>query len=178
MARAAANDFLQAFRYHVRASRAETADDPLAFSRKDESPGGEAGFQSATLPELTVEASEYREGTMQWTRKYPGVPTVSDCSLMRGVAKKDTAFYEWVKSSVDGKEYRADVTIYHYDREAMGTAISGPIAVSNDSVRTIECYNCFGIRAKPGSDFDATSSEVSIQECDFALESFEVKPPA
>ena len=179
MVRAAENDLLQAFRYHVIATPAAAGDpDPLSFTeRLDGAPGGQAGFQSATLPDITVEAAEYREGTMQWTQKYPGPPTISDCSLMRGVAKKDTAFHEWVLSSVEGNEYRADVTIHHYDREAMGAAAAGPGAVDGNSVRRIQCSNCFGVRAKPGSDFDSSSGEVSIAECDFSMESFIVIPP-
>lgn len=167
--RVAVNDLMQGFRFHVTAALADTTN-PLEFNREGEfEGGGQAGFQSVTLPEVSVEATEYREGTFVWTQKYPGPPTVSDCTLMRGVAKADTTFYDWVKSSVDGDEYRADVTIYHYQRAEMGAAVQSE---TGDSFRRVECKNCFGIRAKPAGDFDSMSGEVSMAEVDFAMESF------
>jgi len=173
MARAAVDDLMQGFRFHVVATKQDTTN-PLEFNRPGEFDGaGQAGFQSVTIPELSVEATEYREGTFQWTQKYPGPPTVSDCTLMRGVAKADTTFYDWVRDSVDGEEYRCDVTIYHYQRTEMGSATQ---AEASDTFRRIECKNCFGIRAKPAGDFDSMSGEVSLAEVDFAVESFDVFP--
>lgn len=171
MPRAAVDDLMQAFRFHVVAFKADGTN-PLQFSRPgDYDGGGEAGFQSVTQPELTVEPVEYREGTMQWTVKMPGPPTVSDCTLMRGIAKADTTFYDWVRDSVDGDEYRCDVTIYHYQRTEMGSATQSEVS---DDFRRIECYNCIPTRAKPGGDFDSMSGEVSLAEVDFALEKFQI----
>lgn len=173
MSRAAANDLMQSFRYHVTASDIDGRD-PLSFARQGEfEGGGEAGFQSATFPELSVEIAEYREGTSKWTQKYPGPPTVSDVTLMRGVAKRDTTFYDWTRDSVDGDEYRCDVTIWHYQRTEMGMANNSE---TDNTVRNVVCKNCFGLRAKPDGDLDSTSAEVSLAEVDFAMESFEINP--
>jgi len=170
--RAAADDLMQGFRFHVTATNADGVD-PLAYDRGIGFDGGaQAGFQSVTLPEITVEASEYREGTFKWAQKYPGPPTVSDCTLMRGIAKGDTLFHKWVMGSVDGKEYRCDVTIWHYQRAEMGLANK---AETSADVRSIECHNCVPIRSKPGADFDSASGEVSLAEVDFAMEWFDVK---
>jgi len=175
MARAAVDDLMQSFRFHVVATTAD-ATNPLEFSRPGEfEGGGQAGFQSVTIPEVSVEATEYREGTFVWTQKYPGPPTVSDVTLMRGVAKADTTFYDWVRDSIDGDEYRCDVTIYHYQRTEMGAASQSE---TGDTFRRIECKNCFGMRAKPAGDFDSMSGEVSLAEVDFALESFILEPSA
>lgn len=173
MTRAAENDLMQGFRFHVTAAKEDGAD-PLSFSRAGEFEGkGQAGFQSVTIPEITVEASEYREGTFKWTQKYPGPPTVSECTLMRGVAKKDTTFYDWVRDSVDGDEYRTTVSIWHYQRTEMGDANDAITTASEH--RYIQCNNCFGMRAKPSGDFDSMAGEVSMAEVDFAMESFELK---
>jgi len=173
MSRAAVDDLMQGFRFHVTATKSDGAT-PLVFNRPGEFDGaGEAGFQSVSIPELTVEAVEYREGTFQWTQKYPGPPTVSDGTLMRGVAKSDTTFYDWVRDSVDGDEYRCDVTIYHYQRTEMASATQ---AEAGDDFRRIECKNCVPTRAKPAGDFDSMSGEVSLAEVDFSLESFDVFP--
>ena len=173
MARAAVNDLMQGFRFHVVAAKADAAaTNPLESTRSGEfQGGGQAGFQSVTIPELSVEPVEYREGTFKWTQKYPGPPTVSDCTLMRGIAKSDTTFYDWVKDSVDGDEYRCDVTIYHYQRTEMSEATK---SATPDDVRRIECKNCIPTRAKPAGDFDSMSGEVSLGEVDFAMESFKV----
>jgi len=92
---------------------------------------------------------------------------------MRGVAKSDTTFYDWVRDSVDGDEYRCDVTIYHYQRTEMASATQ---AEAGDDFRRIECKNCVPTRAKPAGDFDSMSGEVSLAEVDFSLESFDVFP--
>lgn len=171
--RAASDDLMQGFRFHVTASNANLQD-PLAFTRAGEYEGSaQAGFQSVTLPEVTVEPVEYREGTFKWTQKYPGPPTVSDCTLMRGVTKGDTAFHQWVMGSVDGEEYRCDVTIWHYQRAEMGQAVQAETA---STMRSVECHNCVPTRAKPGQDFDSMSGEVSMAEVDFAMEWFDVFP--
>lgn len=172
--RAAVDDLMQGFRFHVKAVTAAGVDplQPIPARSGEFEGGGQAGFQSVTLPELTLEATEYREGTFTWTQKYPGPPTVSDCTLMRGVANKDTAFFDWVMGTVNGAEYRSDVTIYHYQRTEMGDAAMS--TVSTD-MRRVECHNCIPTRVKPAADFDSMSGEVSLAEVDFAMESFTLK---
>ena len=169
--RAAADDLLQGFRFHVTANDG-TDSDPLqrgVVRGNDFEGGGQAGFQSATIPEITLEAAEYREGTFVWTQKYPGPPTVSDLSLIRGISKQDTAFYDMCMASVNGQQYRADVTVWHYQRAEMGSAAQSETA---DTIRHLECRNAFAMRAKPAGDMDATSGEVSMAEVDIAMESF------
>ena len=173
MARAAADDLMQNFRFHVIASTA-TGTNPLEYSRQGEyQGGGQAGFQSVTSPEMTVETTEYAEGTFLWTQKYSGRPTISDVTMIRGVAKNDTTFYDWVRQSVDGEEYRCDVTIYHYQRSEMSSATQ---AETSDDFKRIECKNCIPIRVKPIGDLDSMSGEVSLAEVDFAMESFDIFP--
>ncbi len=171
MVRPAANDLMQSFRFHATADIAGA--DPLQFTERGTGfdQGGQAGFQSVTLPDVTLEATEYREGTMKWTQKYPGVPTVSDVTLMRGIAKRDTAFHNWVMLALEGEEYRTDVTIWHYQRTEMESASKSE---TDDGFRRIACKECFGMRSKPGADLDSMSGEVSLAECDFSCENFDV----
>jgi phage tail-like protein len=172
--RAANTDFMQNFRYHVVANDGDG--DPFQPSVQSDRDGhdtnGQAGFQSVTIPELSVEATEYREGIFKWTEKYPGPPTVSELTLMRGITKRDTTFYDMVMASVEGKKYRADVIIYHYQRSEMDLATSATVG---DDIRRIECGECFAIRAKPNGDLDSTAGDVSLGEVDIAVEKFEVK---
>ena len=173
--RAAVDDLMQGFRFHVTALNALGVD-PLQTPERGShgepfEGGGQAGFQSVTLPELSLESTEYREGTFTWTQKYPGPPTVADCTLMRGVSKTDTAFFDWVMGTVNGAEYRSDVTIWHYQRAEMGQAA---MSQTGTDMRRVMCHNCIPTRVKPAADFDSMSGEVSLAEVDFALESFEL----
>lgn len=132
-----------------------------------------AGFNTLTIPEETMEAIEYREGIFVYTRKFPGLPTISDITLTRGVTLRETAFYTWMRAAVEGGPYRADLTILHWHR--VGKLPSeDPARADADQARRIVCYNAFPIRYKPGGDLDGTSAEISIQEMDIACERFEI----
>ena len=179
MARAESTDFLQNFRFHV-----TVFDGPdyllygrdgsnLAASSAGSSP--QAGFQSVTLPDETFEASEYREGIYKYTKKFPGIPTYSDVSMMRGITVRDTSFYNWGLAQRGGGSYRADVAIEHHHRENVPSGSGEKFA---DIVgRKVLCYECMVTRSKPGADLDATSGEVALAELDFALEYYEIETP-
>ena len=173
--RAASTDLMQSFRYHVFADDGSGVD-PLQPAYDDDRTGfetkGVAGFQSITIPELSVEAAEYREGNMVWTQKYPGPPTVSDLTMMRGISRRDTAFHDMVLASVNGEQYRADLTIVHYQRTQMMDAVEAQFGKDH---RRIECGECFATRAKPAGDFDSMTGDVSLAEVDVAVEKFEIK---
>jgi len=173
--RAANTDVLQGFRYHVIAednSGRDLLQPKYSDDRTGYEGGGQAGFQSVTLPELSIEAAEYREGNFKWAQKLPGPPTVSDVTCMRGVTKRDTAFYDMAMASVDGDEYRVMITIYHYQRAEMADALKSE---GNDTHRRIECGECFATRVKTEGDLDATAGDVSLAEVDIAVEHFTPK---
>jgi phage tail-like protein len=164
MARTEASDVLHSFRFHVTTEN--------GFGQYSDSELGEAGFQSVTLPEISTEAVEYREGIHTYTRKFPGVPTVTDMTLMRGVTKKDTSFYNWMIAGIEGGEYRTNITVYHWHRD--GKQAVDKVADLN-SARKYLCFECLPIRVKPAADLDATSGEVSLAEMDVAMEYFRIE---
>jgi phage tail-like protein len=181
MARANTADFLQNFRFHVSViTGAGNTFDPLSYADKVTETGlhvaGQAGFQSVSVPDITVEATEYREGTFKYTKKFPGPPTISDVSMMRGVTRNDTAFYNWAVQTVSGGEYRVDIKISQFTRSNMAapTNPAENAAIPEIASRTYICHECMVTRAKPAGDLDATSGEVAMAECDFSLEWFEV----
>jgi len=140
----------------------------------------QAGFSTCSTPEATTEAVEYKEGHYVYTRKYPGNPTVSDISMQRGVAKVDSSFWSWLKTVIEGGEYRADVAINHYHRD---TALPGlgagkgnlqGIDLTAKPARQYLVKEAFPTRHKVAGDMDATASEVSIQDLDLAYEEFDV----
>lgn len=158
MARALNTDFYQAYRYAV------AVGDPASSYIE-----ANAGFNNITIPELSIEASEYREGTYVFTRKQPGIPTVSDATFQKGVSNiaaggNGKPFFSWILAAINGAEYRSEISIFHLHR---GESVEG------DS-RQIILNECFPIRVKPDGDLDATSGEISIQEMDVAAESIDV----
>jgi len=181
MARANNQDFLQNFRFQV-----EMVGGDVNYFTKDSEdsnrPGGKAGFQSCTLPEVSAEATEYREGTFKYTRKFSGVATVTDLSLMRGLALNDSALFSWMMDAVGGGEHRRDLVVKQFTRSNQFQPSGDNVTAeptegdyeSASGYRAYSCFECIPIRCKPGADLDATSSEIAIQELDVALEYFTI----
>lgn len=180
-ARPVSSDFLHSMRFHV---TTDLVDAPL----KPELNGGTdvpAGFMSCTTPEATVEAVEYREGTYNYARKYPGNTTVSDVTLQKGVTQTSSNFWNWLKVVVEGSgEYRCNMTIKHFNRTVLtrprppSASTSSPTnnaaADTAEPSRTYILYEAFPIRHKVAGDLDASSSDVSVMELDVAYEYFDV----
>lgn len=181
MARPLNTDYLHSMRYQVTTN---DGNNPLINLTPDGRP--EAGFSAVTTPEATVEAVEYKEGTMIYTQKYPGNPSMSDITLSRGVARLDSSFYRWMRLVMEGApvgsaeaEYRTDLDIKHFHRD---TALTGNIqgtenltSITTDNpARIYRVKQAFITRHKVAGDLDATASEISIMEMDVAYENFEV----
>jgi len=176
MARPVATDFIHSMRFQV---VVDTGDRGISLSPEGRA---DAGFSMATVPEVTTEAVEYREGTMVYTRKYPGLPTMNDISLSRGVARRDSTFWDWMRRVVEGSgEYRVDLSIRHFHRDTALVRTTPVVdavnltAINIDTpAKTYLIKEAFPIRHKVAGDLDATASEISIQELDVAFEYFEV----
>ena len=170
-ARSVASDFLQSMRFQVKCvGTGFTLDGPE---------GAQAGFMSVSTPEATIEAVEYREGTYNYPRKFPGNVTVADVSMSRGVALKDTAFWSWVSIVAHGEgEYRANIEIYHYNRSVLQKSVptwaGGTAPTTGYGGRKYTLHEAFPIRCKVAGDLDASSSDISVQEIDVAFEYFSV----
>jgi phage tail-like protein len=161
MARAQKEDYLHSFRFHV----AVIHGDPNMLG------GPEAGFSAVSAPEMTLEMVEYREGQFTYTRKQPGIPSVAEITMSRGVTTYNTQFWKWIKKAAEGGEYRVDLQILHFQR----TALDGANINTDLPGRTYEVYEAVPMRHKVAADMDATASEISIQELDVAFERFDVK---
>lgn len=177
MARAMSTDFLHSMRFHVEAIG-------VGGVQRLNVPGRpQAGFSAVTTPEASVEPVEYKEGNMIYTRKQPGNPSMSDITLTRGVARGDTSFWDWARVVLEGSgEYRADLEIKQFHRDtalvrsqpATGDQPNLTNLDINTPARIYHVREAFPTRCKPGADFDATASEISIGELDCSYESFEI----
>ena len=173
MARASATDYLHSMRFFARTT-GHGGYNPFANP-------AEAGFSTCTTPEASMDAVEYREGHFIYTRKQPGLPTMADITLTRGVVLVDTAFYDWVFQTIEGgPEYRVDLTIEHFHRDAMPgfqlgqNANQSGIKPGTTPQRKYVVAEAFPIRCKIAGDLDATASDISVSEIDVSYESFSI----
>jgi phage tail-like protein len=126
---------------------------------------------------LSVDATEYREGTTTYTKKFPGIPKVGEISLSKGVARKDYGngvandFLKWVLQCVNGgasatPTYRADLAILEYHiTDEWGNGTGGTPS------KKILAYECFPTSVKLTGDKDASSSDIAITEMTLQCES-------
>jgi phage tail-like protein len=179
MARAEATDFLSNFRFFVEVVG-------LGGQTLNTIPSSNgvitAGFNTCSAPSLTEEAMDYREGHYIYTRKYPGIPTVADITLTRGVALSDGTMFSWAKDTVEGNdEYRADVYIYQFARQAkpqttsVGNTTQMTVNLTNGGYAQYSLSNALPTEFKTSGDLDSTSGEVSVQELVLAVESFDAQ---
>ena len=108
-----------------------------------------AGFSEVSGLGVTIETIEYRNGNEDITvRKLPGLKKYSNITLKRGVIG-DLSFWEWVKSALDGKVDRRNVSIHLLDearqevlrwkiRRAWPCAYEGPRLRASDNRVAIE----------------------------------------
>ena len=179
MARPKAQDFLHNFRFHVVITGFGSGAAPVLGTLNGTAVS--AGFNSCSAPEVSHDAVEYREGHYIYTKKYVGLPTVSEITLARGVALTDSSMWLWMKSVVEGnEEYRANLDIYHFHRDSKPQTTAGStntqmqVNIAQGGFRKYTCGEAFPISQKVSGDLDATSSEVSLQELTMAIEYFDI----
>lgn len=140
---------------------------------------GEAGFSQMSSPSVSVDPVEYREGTFNYTRKYPGIPTMEDITFQRGVARRDNSFAEYMMVIMEGAgNYRDDFEILHFHRDTALTrapnATQNQVNIDVSSPGKIyHCFECWPSTFKVAGDFDATSADISIMEGTLVYEYFQ-----
>ncbi len=176
MPRAMTSDFLQGYNFWAQAIGAGDTD-YLAETDIPAASGAVAGFQNITLPDVSTDAVEYREGHRTYTIKQPGIPTVGTCSMQRGTTLRTSAFWDWANRALLGDEYRADLVVYEFPMSARNED-GIDVSQSLELAKVTTCFNSFPTRCKPGGDKDSTSGEISMAELECAVERVEVKKPA
>jgi phage tail-like protein len=151
MARSIETDPYHKFRFHV-VDPAGGNLDPVA------------GFMTVTMPNVAAEEPTYREGTFVWTQKYPGVPTVGDVSMTKGVFRRDSDFHRWILKCINGgQDYRADLIVYQYH-------ISDEFGINGSPSRATRLLEAWAKDVKSTEDLDASSSEVLTQSLTLSVE--------
>ena len=133
------------------------------------------GFSAITAPEISVETKDIQPGNWEYKRRVVKKAEAGAVSFSRGTRFYDSDFYNWITGAIVGRQpIRRNLIVVHFMgfrpiSQAMGKNQSFPTtAVVQAGVRTPArgwiLYECLPTRYKAGSDFDATSSDVSIQE--------------
>lgn len=194
MARVQATDFLHNMRFHVEIAGAGSREWLQKIGRDSANTGNApAGFAQCSLPDISVGAAQYKEGTMVYHRKYPGDPQVGAAiTLTRGVARHDSSFWLWMRCVVEGSgEYRADLQIKHFHREqaltrnytelnqGVGTGVNKTMLDINKPARTYHVFEAWPTQHQVGQGgLDSGNGEVSIMEIACEYEHFEVEEHA
>jgi phage tail-like protein len=127
------------------------------------------GFQTISMPEQSIEQMEYSEGLFTYSRVYPGRSSFGTVTLGKGAIAGDSTLAKWIRRASEGWNYRSTVVIYQYSRRQVSGKTNYADATPDRKIRLV---NAVPVRFKPGSDFDAMSAEISIQEIEIAFERF------
>jgi len=196
-----------------------------------------AGFSSITMPEMSIESEEIREGTSNFIHHVLGKASMNSITLQKGVTPFNSDFWRWTVACLNGNNTDSSygVTSFLADlagavalqglppvpgkRRNMlimhGTGISpeglvesmnkgsgvdavkgaallpaagvaaltdqlaawtnGMVDVGITSIpgKVYMLFDCLPTRYKPGSDFDASATAVSIEELEIVFSHFE-----
>lgn len=137
---------------------------PLAFPLKTAQSaianGNFVGFQSMTLPELQMEMRTIKEGNNPYVHQVPtGYQMGGNVTLTMAVFPLNIDMFLWWKQVVSGTMAPRRHMILTHTRPDKGLP-----------ARMISCSNCIPVSWKPGSDFDANTSAVSVESITFYTE--------
>jgi len=126
---------------------------PLKTARSAISSGNFIGFQSASVPEFSVQTREVLEGNWPYVHNVVvGYQSGGNITLTQAVLPDAIDMYLWWLQGVNGiGSPRRNMMLLH-------TRLDRSLPA-----RILSCENCIPISWKPASDFDAYDSAVSIE---------------
>lgn len=136
------------------------------------------GFKSISAPELALSVKEVKELHRENPRKIVDGGTWTEITLSRGVKIGDGDFYYWINNTMIGTmPFRRTFILIQFSdiglvRPSPTTAESLKIGgfqpitelVSRAPARGWLLKDCIPLNYRAGTDFDATSGELSIME--------------
>jgi hypothetical protein len=135
------------------------------------------GFQSITMPEVTLEVDEIKQVNSMYKRYAYSGGSVGQITLTRGARAYDDTFMMWVERAIRGYDMvPRNLLLLQYTNinvaNAMGVSVDLPVAIEAWEVaqflpgRAWLLWDVIPIRYKAGSDLDAMTGDVSIMELD------------
>lgn len=168
MARAVDSDPLQSFNFYLLDVPIASVI-PVAFPFKEGQGLTEKrllSFKTISVPEVTLETKEIQEGNWPFKHVIPmGFVSTGECTITSAITPLSLDFYLWFHQAVYGiGGPRRNFTVVHTRQDQLVPR------------RVILLEGCLPISWKPSSDFDATSSDVSIEELTMSVHRVEVLP--
>lgn len=143
---------------------------PFAFSIKMAlsaiMSGTFVGFSQVTIPEVTIETRDVKEGCWPFVHKVlTGFVTTSEATFTWGVLPVNYDMTLWVKQAIWGRGApRRDIIVLHTRQD------------KRIPQRMILLQGCIPTGWKPASDFDANSGDVSLEELTLDVHEVSVIP--
>lgn len=192
MPRLQLRDRLQNFRFHLFDVSWGLTIPPYVFE-----PLG--SFSSITAPELNLETEELAVGNDYFKTHLVTGGSCSNITLSRGASFFDSEFWRWTAATVKGNVsdlfppvfggHRRDLMLVQFTGysalgaqqnaalQAVASVAAGFLPEVGGVLRVPAkawlMKDCLPVRYKVSGDFDATSSDVSIQELEISMHLFE-----
>ena len=168
MARAVETDPLQNFNYYL-LDIPTLSVIPVAFPFKigqGASEGQLLSFKSISVPSVTMGMKTIQEGNWPYAHQIPmGQISTGDTTIEAAVTPLSMDFYLWFFQAVWGTGApRRNFTVMHTRADKLQPR------------RIINLFGCVPKSWQPSSNFDATSSEVSIESLTMSVHQVEVLP--
>lgn len=182
MARSVANDYLQVHRFHL----LDIPDSVLGALAGDvflTSIPSWAGFSSVSIPEVSIEHEEVREGNLEHPFKFVKGVGFGNVVMRKGMTWYDSDFWTWVVKAVAGfYPPRKNFLLMQFAPVARAGSGANELAKGffentrlqeNPEVLTGQNLSvakawwlegCLPVSYKAGSDLDANSGAISVTE--------------
>lgn len=144
------------------------------------------GFARVTMPEISVEMKEIKEGTSEYKHYVPLSASVGQITLERGVTVFNQDFFPWVKRVIAGSPaIRRNLMLVQFSEASLVGAQNvglgpkgglGALSVLANQVMNFGdlfarvpakawmLYECLPVSYKAGSDLDALGNEISMSQ--------------
>ena len=124
------------------------------------------GMKSISIPAMTLETKEIREGNWPYVHSvHSGYTSGGDCVITQAVLPISLDMYQWFLQGVWGRiGPRRHFMVAHLRQDKSLPA------------RVIWLQGCIPVSWKASSDFDALSSEVCVEELTIKVDRIEVIP--
>ena len=139
---------------------------PLKSVQSAVNNGSYVGFQSISIPEMSLDVKDIREGNWPWVHRVPqGYVAGGDCTLRFAVFNINLDMYLWFQQAVWGRvaPRRSFIVVQTRNRKAIPQ-------------RMLWLRDCIPTTWKPATDLDASSSEVVMEELTLAVMRVEILP--
>lgn len=142
------------------------------------------GFNTCSSPEITLETEEIAQYHSSYKVPYYTKAAVSPITLTRGTSAFDSTMYRWAKRSMSGQDrvHRHLMLIHFMSLSYTAPTSADPSPSSAFDVTSVGMirpmgkafllWHCIPTRYKAGTDFDATSGNVSITELEIQPQYF------